>query len=131
MKYTAPYIFVLVSVCYFQFFISVLELIFLLIAYLTSVQTCFLPTLCLQANIFQCSFFPPSRKMNNSLSLILRKTVLLNCNVTAPFFFQMDVCAIMNADDELLKDMGLLKAGDNQRKKNIIKARKEDFLKPF
>lgn len=24
----------------------------------------------------------------------------------------MDVCAIMNADDELLKDMGLLKAGD-------------------
>lgn len=29
-----------------------------------------------------------------------------------PFFFQMDVCAIMNADDELLKDMGLSKAGD-------------------
>lgn len=24
----------------------------------------------------------------------------------------MDVCAIMNADDELLKDMGLSKAGD-------------------
>ena len=24
----------------------------------------------------------------------------------------MDVCAIMNADDELLKDMGLLKARD-------------------
>ena len=38
--------------------------------------------------------------------------MLSNCNVTAPFFFQMDVSAIMNADDELLKDMGLLKAGD-------------------
>ena len=66
----------------------------------------------MQANIFQCFFFPPSRKINNSLSLILKKTVLSNCNVTAPFFFQMDVSAIMNADDELLKDMGLLKAGD-------------------
>lgn len=94
LKYTAPYIFVLVSICYFQFFISVLELIFLLIAYLTSVQTCFLPTLCLQANIFQCFFFPPSRKMSNSLSLILRKTVLLNCNVTAPFFFRW-MCVLL------------------------------------
>lgn len=54
----------------------------------------------------------------------------------------MDVCAIMNADDELLKDMGLLKAGDrlslrgfcrshSQSEKKEHKARKEDFLKPF
>lgn len=54
----------------------------------------------------------------------------------------MDVCAIMNADDELLKDMGLSKAGDrlslrgfcrshSQSEKKEDKARKEDFLKPF
>ena len=34
-----------------------------------------------------------------------------NFNLLFPDF-QMDVCAILNADDELLKDMGLIKAGD-------------------
>lgn len=48
----------------------------------------------------------------------------------------MDVCAIMNADDELLKDMGLLKAGDRLSLRGFCRShsqseKKEDFLKPF
>ena len=41
----------------------------------------------------------------------------------------MDVCAIMNADDELLKDMGLLKAGDRLSLRGFCRSRSKSEKK--
>ena len=60
------------------------------------------------------------------MCIVLEKNICICVLISLFPVFQMDVCAVLNADDELLKNMGLLKAGDRLSLRGFCQSEKKE-----